>query len=239
MAAAQHAFFLPDARGGQRFCIHHAAQGPVRRGQVVYVHPFTEEMNKSRRMAALQSRALAGAGFSVLQIDLAGCGDLSYWLATRLLANLLPQARGRSASPATNRVGLSKPVLALWTAKTPFPEKQLDPMISQGHITLLSCSSIVDLLTALLALWADSLLAAGNHFHLKAPIRSPVLSENTQFWQTQWDQNAFFLTGLFCAMLIWQDLSSRSFGVFVLTNWNEGQVICSVVFPPKDGDPKK
>ncbi|MEP6965262.1 MAG: hydrolase 2, exosortase A system-associated, partial [Polaromonas sp.] len=34
-------------------------------------------MNKSRRMAALQARALAGAGFDVLQIDLLGCGDSS------------------------------------------------------------------------------------------------------------------------------------------------------------------
>jgi len=32
-------------------------------------------MNKSRRIAALQSRALAAAGWTVLQIDLAGCGD--------------------------------------------------------------------------------------------------------------------------------------------------------------------
>lgn len=42
---------------------------------MLYVHPFAEEMNKSRRMAALQSRALAKAGFAVLQIDLLGCGD--------------------------------------------------------------------------------------------------------------------------------------------------------------------
>jgi exosortase A-associated hydrolase 2 len=41
----------------------------------VYVHPFCEEMNKSRRMAALQSRRLAAAGYAVLQIDLFGCGD--------------------------------------------------------------------------------------------------------------------------------------------------------------------
>ncbi len=44
---------------------------------VLYVHPFAEEMNKSRRMAALQARALARAGYSVLQIDLLGCGDSS------------------------------------------------------------------------------------------------------------------------------------------------------------------
>jgi uncharacterized protein len=32
-------------------------------------------MNKARRMAALQSRELARAGYSVLRIDLLGCGD--------------------------------------------------------------------------------------------------------------------------------------------------------------------
>ena len=44
---------------------------------MLYVHPFAEEMNKSRRMAALQARALAAAGFDVLQMDLLGCGDSS------------------------------------------------------------------------------------------------------------------------------------------------------------------
>lgn len=44
---------------------------------MLYLHPFAEEMNKARRMAALQSRALAEAGYDVLQIDLLGCGDSS------------------------------------------------------------------------------------------------------------------------------------------------------------------
>jgi exosortase A-associated hydrolase 2 len=44
---------------------------------VIYLHPFAEEMNKSRRMASLQARALAAAGYGVLQIDLYGCGDSS------------------------------------------------------------------------------------------------------------------------------------------------------------------
>ncbi|SFC73085.1 exosortase A system-associated hydrolase 2 [Polaromonas sp. OV174] len=73
------AFFLP-AENGQRFCLFHPAnktQNAAARGQVVYVHPLTEEMNKSRRMAALQARALALAGYDVLQIDLLGCGDSS------------------------------------------------------------------------------------------------------------------------------------------------------------------
>lgn len=71
------AFYLPAA-AGQRFCLFHQPDAQTaRRGAVVYVHPFAEEMNKSRRMAALQARALAAAGYAVLQIDLHGCGDSS------------------------------------------------------------------------------------------------------------------------------------------------------------------
>lgn len=62
---------------GQRFCIHHPPHGHSVRGAVLYVHPFAEEMNKARRMAAMGSRALAAQGFAVLQIDLLGCGDSS------------------------------------------------------------------------------------------------------------------------------------------------------------------
>ena len=69
------AFLLPIA-GEARFCLFHPAADAARAGGAfVYVHPFAEEMNKSRRMAALQSRLLAGAGFAVLQVDLYGCGD--------------------------------------------------------------------------------------------------------------------------------------------------------------------
>ena len=70
------AFFLP-AESGHRFCIHHPGAPEGTRGGIVYAHPFCEEMNKSRRMAALQSRRLAALGYSVLQIDLFGCGDSS------------------------------------------------------------------------------------------------------------------------------------------------------------------
>lgn len=76
MSAQPEAFFLP-ADSGQRFCLFHPARGDVTRGLLLYIHPFAEEMNKARRMAALQARALAGAGYAVLQIDLHGCGDSS------------------------------------------------------------------------------------------------------------------------------------------------------------------
>lgn len=69
-----HAFFMPSP-DGQRFCIFHPAQGSAVRGLVLYIHPFAEEMNQGRRMAAVQSRALAAVGYAVLQIDLLGCGD--------------------------------------------------------------------------------------------------------------------------------------------------------------------
>jgi uncharacterized protein len=69
-------FFLPAAGGEQRLCLFHAPAGKPR-SKLLYLHPFAEEMNKSRRMAALACRALAEAGHAVLQIDLRGCGDSS------------------------------------------------------------------------------------------------------------------------------------------------------------------
>jgi exosortase A-associated hydrolase 2 len=75
---------------------------------VLYVHPFAEEMNKTRRMAALQSRALAAAGFGVLQIDLKGCGDSSGEFGDATWADWLDDIdtgvrwlRDRSAAPLT------------------------------------------------------------------------------------------------------------------------------------------
>ena len=79
MGPSMQVFFLPvtSPAGGQRFCVFHPAQTDQPRGAILYVHPFAEEMNKSRRMVAMQSRALAAAGYSVLQMDLLGCGDSS------------------------------------------------------------------------------------------------------------------------------------------------------------------
>ncbi|RJG16277.1 hydrolase 2, exosortase A system-associated [Massilia cavernae] len=69
-------FFL-QTDPGQRFCLFHPPAGDGCRGAILYVHPFGDEMNKSRRVAALQARALADAGYGVLQLDLHGCGDSS------------------------------------------------------------------------------------------------------------------------------------------------------------------
>lgn len=72
-------FFLPmsgQEGQGARFCLYHAPAGPAR-AALVYLHPFAEELNRSRRMAALAARALAAQGVAVLQLDLLGCGDSS------------------------------------------------------------------------------------------------------------------------------------------------------------------
>jgi len=42
---------------------------------ILHVPAFAEEMNKSRRMVALQARALAEQGYAVLVLDLFGTGD--------------------------------------------------------------------------------------------------------------------------------------------------------------------
>ncbi|WP_322402075.1 hydrolase 2, exosortase A system-associated [Massilia luteola] len=66
-------FFLGSG-ADQRFCLFHRPAGTCR-GAVLYVPPFAEELNRTRRMAALGARRLAAHGYGVLQIDLLGTGD--------------------------------------------------------------------------------------------------------------------------------------------------------------------
>lgn len=69
---AEH-FFLPGP-SGRTYCVHHPAHGE-RRGALLYVPPFGEEMNRTRRATTLAARALAARGWTVLQPDLHGTGD--------------------------------------------------------------------------------------------------------------------------------------------------------------------
>ena len=70
------ALFETARDGGQRFyLLRTPADEP--KGIVIFVQPWCEEMNKSRRMVTLQSQHLAENGFAVLLSDLAGCGDSS------------------------------------------------------------------------------------------------------------------------------------------------------------------
>ena len=67
-------FFL-DSQTGPLFAIYWPPQTKDSVRAVLYVPAFAEEMNKSRRMVALQARSLAEKGYLVLVIDLFGTGD--------------------------------------------------------------------------------------------------------------------------------------------------------------------
>jgi exosortase A-associated hydrolase 2 len=70
---------VPEFLQGTQGCLFSIYYPPhpeaPQRGSILYIHPFAEELNKSRRMAALQARRFAAAGFAVLMPDLYGCGD--------------------------------------------------------------------------------------------------------------------------------------------------------------------
>jgi uncharacterized protein len=66
-------FFLQSATGLRFAIASQPESAPV--GGLLYLHPFAEEMNRSRRMAALAARTFAQQGWLVLQLDLFGCGD--------------------------------------------------------------------------------------------------------------------------------------------------------------------
>ncbi len=71
------AFFIPAQPGYRLALLYRPTATEAPRGALLQVAPFAEEMNKARRMTALQARKLAAAGFAVLQLDLLGCGDSS------------------------------------------------------------------------------------------------------------------------------------------------------------------
>jgi len=106
---AFQAFFLPGP-DGSLFAIYHAPDAQVADlGDLIFVPPFAEEMNRSRRMVALQARALSGIGVGTLLIDLHGTGDSQgefgearwdIWLSDIVAAARWLQRRGR------HRIGL-------------------------------------------------------------------------------------------------------------------------------------
>ena len=96
-------FFLRGV-AGRLFALHLQAAGDVVNSRgVLFFPPFAEEMNKSRRMVALQARRLAAMGYQVLLVDLYGTGDSegdfadarwSMWRADMLQAALWLQKKG-------------------------------------------------------------------------------------------------------------------------------------------------
>lgn len=69
------AFYLDGSKGPLFLIYHAAARARQPRAGLVYIPPFAEEMNRTRRMAALQARRLAELGVDVLLLDPFGTGD--------------------------------------------------------------------------------------------------------------------------------------------------------------------
>ena len=107
------AFFL-SVVNGQRFCLLHMPPlGRALRGGVIYIHPFAEELNRSRRMAAQQARAFAQAGYAVLQLDLDGCGDSTGEFGDASWASWVADVE-RARQYLADRLGCSPNALWLW-----------------------------------------------------------------------------------------------------------------------------
>lgn len=68
--------FIDDPHG-PLFCLYYRPPAGAGKRALVHIPAFAEEMNKSRRMIASQSRALAARGYPVLVFDLFGTGDSS------------------------------------------------------------------------------------------------------------------------------------------------------------------
>jgi exosortase A-associated hydrolase 2 len=77
-AAAAHLHLEPTTiagGSGPLFAVHYAPTLAQHGRAAIYLPPFAEELNRSRKMASLQARALAATGIGVLVLDPYGCGD--------------------------------------------------------------------------------------------------------------------------------------------------------------------
>ncbi|TAN71933.1 MAG: hydrolase 2, exosortase A system-associated [Gallionella sp.] len=106
-------FFLAGEQGAL-FCIHLYPTGAAPKGGILYLHPFAEEMHKSRHMAALQARRFAVEGYAVLQVDLTGCGDSACDFGDATWETWLSDARRAYAWLTANTTG---PAI-LWGLRT-------------------------------------------------------------------------------------------------------------------------
>jgi exosortase A-associated hydrolase 2 len=74
--AARFSPFFLNAEGRALFAVYYPAQPSQKpKGFILYIPAFAEEMNKSRRMIALQAQHFASNGYAVLVCDLFGTGD--------------------------------------------------------------------------------------------------------------------------------------------------------------------
>src|SRR5579863_6793860 len=64
-----------ESSSGPLFGVFYPPAAPHANAMVLFVPPFAEEMNRARRMAALQARDFAARGIGTLIFDPFGTGD--------------------------------------------------------------------------------------------------------------------------------------------------------------------
>jgi len=68
--------FFINSPSGTVFALYHPPEDqPGVRGNILFIPPFAEELNRSRHMINRQARAFAKTGYAVLILDLFGTGD--------------------------------------------------------------------------------------------------------------------------------------------------------------------
>jgi exosortase A-associated hydrolase 2 len=67
--------FFINGTHGRLFALYYPPENTEPEGLVIHLPAFAEEMNKSRRMVALQAKALSNNNFGVLVLDLFGTGE--------------------------------------------------------------------------------------------------------------------------------------------------------------------
>ena len=140
----------------------------------IYAQSFSLDCLEGNGLETLLNKAGTDSG---------GLGDMRDGLSAGMLADLFSQAHGRLPSPATRLIWFRKGFATLKTAKAAFQYDQLDGMLSQGTISFLSGSSIMDFYALFLTMRAGCLCRCCHHLNPDRSIWEPFLAHNMQLVQ--------------------------------------------------------
>ena len=152
----------------------------------------TQNRRGAQRQVFIQAQSFAldcleGNGLETLLnkawTDSGGLGDMRDGLGAGLLADLFSQAHGRLPSPATRLILFRKGFSTAQAAKAAFQHDQFDLMPSQGTISFLSGSRIMDFDAPFLTMRAGCLGRCCHHLNPDRSIGEPFLAHNMQLVQ--------------------------------------------------------
>jgi hypothetical protein len=112
-----------------------------------------------------------------------GFGHMRDRLGAGMLADLFTQAHSRLPSPATRLILFRKGFSTVQASKAAFQHDQFDLMPSQGNISFLSGSRIMDFYAPFLTMRARCLSRCCHHLNPDRSIGEPFLAHNMQLVQ--------------------------------------------------------